>query len=667
MNKTAFVGKQFKNIPFEKKIHITKQVIKFLKLNKDHMVQFSDKELLDYMDKGLTVLLTDNNYNLLGFAKLYPWIMKNKVKGYEFSSWISKYPGNGIGKEIVNLVCDLHKNIGSDTDLFAMISEDNSIAISTLKKLGAIEITTPFYVKNLLNGKPEVCIDLKNIISYQKKFMKSDKIYGGIYTKGPSKKTDQFIMNPTMTVLENKLAPFYLLETIAHNLMTAKCGIVPKNIAKKILQDLLNLLNKAKIKQLVDPLIGDVHENVEKLLSESIGEDAGSFHIGRSRNDQTVVDQKLFTKKYLLDIFEELNKLENVLLKKASIYSNTVMPGFTHMRSAMPSSFGFWWQAYLDQILDLHKVFKNVFEVYDKCPLGAGASYGVNWKINPKFTAQKLGFSKPFNNALSAINNRGIEDANIISQLTIFLTILSRMMEDLIIWSMPELNFIAISEEFTTGSSIMPQKMNPDIAEKVKSKSAKLIGNLNHVLVAMKGTPSGYNRDSAESKIAIIDSLEESLSTVSITCDMLDKIIPNPEAMKKATISSLPTKLADKLVEEYQIPFRLSHKVVGKIVGLVKGDLTKINSIIVETAIKEIVNKNFVVNQKLINDTLKVENALNQYDYQGSPKPYFVFQVNNLLEKEVSELSKWVKKTKRKFFQTEKDLYQEVKSFIEDN
>jgi len=667
MNKIQIVGKQFKKISLEKKKIIAQEIINFLKLHKEHMVQFSELELIDYMNKGLTVLLITDKDELLGFGKLYPWIIKNKTIGYEFSSWISKYPNNGIGKKIVELICDLHKQLNPNSDLFAMISADNNTPISVLKKIGATEITAPYYVKNLLKGKPETCINLKTITNYYQKPMKSSKIYGGIYSKGPSKNTDQFIMDPTMTVLENKLAPYYLMETVAHNLMTAKCGIVPKKIAKKILKELLKLVEKVKTQQLVDPLIGDVHENIESQLTKTLGDDAGWFHVARSRNDQTVVDQKLFTKKYLIDIFEELNKLENVLLKKAEIYKSTVMPGFTHMRSAMPSSFGFWWQSYLDQILDLNKVLKSIFEIYDKCPLGAGASYGVNWSINPKITAQNLGFSKPLNNGLSAINNRGIEDANIISQLAIFLTILSRMMEDLIIWSLPELNYVEISEEFTTGSSIMPQKMNPDICEKIKSKSAKLIANLNHVLIAMKGTPSGYNRDSAESKIAIMASLDETLSTISITNNMLAKVIANPKAMEKGVISSLPTKLADKLAEEYQIPFRLSHKIVGKIVGLVKGDLVKINSLLMEKVIKEITGKSFPINQKLIHDTLNIENALNQYNYQGSPKPYFVFQVNNLLKKEVIQLSKWAKKTKNKFSQAEENLNLEVKSFIEDN
>lgn len=496
------------------------------------------------------------------------------------------------------------------------------------------------------------------------KNMKNSKIYGGVYTKGPSKKTDLFIMDPTMTVLENKLAPYYLLETIAHNLMTAKQGIVPKKSAIKILQGLLNLLKKANNGLLVNPIDGDIHENVEKTLSASIGEDAGWFHIARSRNDQAVVDQKLFTKKYLIDIFEELNKLEDILLKKADIYKDTIMPGFTHMRSAMPSSFGFWWQSYLVQIMDLNKVLKTVFEVYDKCPLGAGASYGVNWKINPKFTAWKLGFSKPLNNALSAINNRGIEDANVISQLSILLIVLSRMMEDLIIWSLPELNYVAISEEFTTGSSIMPQKMNPDIAEKIKSKSAKLIANLNHVLIAMKGTPSGYNRDSAESKIAIIASLEEALSTISIASDMLAKVVANPDEMKKGVIPSLPTKLADELVKSLQIPFRIAHKIVGKTVGQVHGNIKNISPKIVETAIKEITGKDIVINQELIDDVFSIENGLKQYQYVGSAGPAFIYTVNDELEKEVKFLSAWTKNQKNKAINVEKELFSEVDKFI---
>ncbi len=495
--------------------------------------------------------------------------------------------------------------------------------------------------------------------------MSNNKIYGGIYNQGPSQKTDQFIMDPAMTVIENKIASYYLLETMAHNVMLAKCGIVPKKSTKKILQGLLNLLPIAKSGQIVDPQIGDVHENVESKLTKLIGDDAEWFHIGRSRNDQTVTDQKLITKKYLFDFFNGLIHFETILWEKAEKYSYTVMPGFTHMRGAMPSSFGFWWQSYLDQILSIHKLLIYTCEVYDSCPLGAGASYGVNWKINTEMTANLLGFSKPFNNALSAINNRGIEDAAIISQLTLFLTILSRMMEDIIIWSLPELNYIAISEEFTTGSSIMPQKMNPDIAEKIKGKSAKLIANLNHALIAMKGTPSGYNRDSAESKIAILSSLEESVNTVLIVGDMISKLKANPEVMKAGVVSTLPTKLADELVKKYKIPFRTAHKIVGKSVGIVKGDISLIDNQVVEIAVKQLTGSVISIEQKFIEEVFDVNNALEQYQYDGTAGPTHVLKINKKLKKELKGLESWNKTQENNFLKAEQDLLIEVTKCIE--
>ncbi|KKP67867.1 MAG: Argininosuccinate lyase [Candidatus Roizmanbacteria bacterium GW2011_GWA2_35_19] len=664
MNKLEFSGKQLKIISLSKKKNIIKDILMFINGHKEHMVQFSEKELVDYMDKGLTVLITDDQHQLLGFAKLYPWMVKNTIKGYEFSSWISKYPNNGIGKQLVDLVCNLHDTLDPDSDLFAIISSDNIKAISTLKKLGATKMKYPHYVKNLLKGKPETCMNLKIIKNLNKNIMKNTKIYEGIYTKGPAKITDQFIMDPTMTVLENKLAPYYVIETIAHNLMTAKCGIVPKQIAKKILKGLLEILGKSHYGNIIDPSVGDVHENVEKQLTDKIGDEAGWFHVARSRNDQTIVDQKLFTKKSLVDIFDELNKLEKTLLKKAEMYKDIIMPGFTHMRSAMPSSFGFWWQSYLDQILFINDVLKTIFEVYDYCPLGAGASYGVNWKIKPELTAKALGFSKPLNNGLSAINNRGIEDANIISQLAIIMTILSKMMEDLIIWSLPELNYVAISEEYTTGSSIMPQKMNPDICEKIKSKSSKLIANLVHDIVAMKGTPSGYNRDSAETKIAIMASLDEALSTIAITNAMISKVVANPEAMKKGVISSLPTKLADELVKKFQVPFRTAHKIVGKTVGLVNGNVQAITVDIVKKAIIEIIGKNLPLSADLVNNVFNVENALDHYEHEGSAGPKYVQKINNKLSKELIILNNWTADQKNKLVESEEKLLDEVYKFI---
>lgn len=494
--------------------------------------------------------------------------------------------------------------------------------------------------------------------------MQNNKIYGGIYKKGPSKKTDLFIMDPNMKVLENKLAPYYLWETIVHVMMMTKQGIVPNIDAQKILKHLLLLIPEAKKGTLVKGEVGDVHENIEKILTDSLGEDAGWLHIGRSRNDQAVVDQKLFTKKYLLDIFEELNKLESVLWKKTNIYKDTVMPGFTHLRVAMPSSFGFWWQSYLIQILNLHTALKSIFEIYDVCPLGAGASYGVNWPIDISYTAQNLGFSKPLDNALSAINNRGIDDANILAQLAILSTILSRMMEDLIIWSMPEIHYVDLGEEFTTGSSIMPQKKNPDIAEKIRSKSAAIIANLTHVLIAMKGTPSGYNRDSAESKVAMMDSLEQTLNTVSITGEMLSTVIPHPDEMIKGVIDSLPTKLADALVGKFHLPFRTAHKIVGSSVSSVLGELGKITPEVLEKTIMEITGQKLLIDKTFIDGIFNVKNALEQYQYKGSPGPKYVSSVNKELKMTIKSLHGWGTYQKKKFIKTEENIYKECRIMI---
>lgn len=494
--------------------------------------------------------------------------------------------------------------------------------------------------------------------------MKTNKIYEGIYKKGPSKKTDLFIMDENMTIAENKLVHYYLLETIAHNLMLAKQELIPKKSSKKILQALRILLEKCKTESLIDPLLGDVHENIEHRLFEMIGEDAGWFHLARSRNDQAVTDQKLFTKKHLLDLFVQLSSLEEIVMKKSQLYKNVVMPGFTHLRSAMPSSFGFWWQSYLDQILDLHIIMKTVFEAYDECPLGAGASYGVNWKIDPCFTAKKLGFKASFVNALSAINNRGIEDAVMVSNLAVLFVILSRMMEDIIIWSMPELNYISLSEEYTTGSSIMPQKINPDVAEKVRGKSSSIIAHLNHILIAMKGIPSGYNRDSAESKLAIVNALEESIATILIVCEMFNTIVPNCSIMEKAVLSSLPTKLADELVKKYEFPFRIAHKIVGKAVAFAKGNALKINKKLLMTSIKEITGKNIEVSNELIKMVFNTKMALDQYQYEGSPNPECVKKVNNKLSDKIVLLKKWATLSLKSFNNIEVSLLKDVHELV---
>ncbi|PIY71911.1 argininosuccinate lyase [Candidatus Roizmanbacteria bacterium CG_4_10_14_0_8_um_filter_33_9] len=494
--------------------------------------------------------------------------------------------------------------------------------------------------------------------------MKTNTIYGGIYKKDPSINTKQFIMNPEMLNIENRFVVYYLWETIAHNLMIAKVGIIKRSTAKKILTELIKILKEVKIKNIINPILGDVHENIENKLTQTIGPEAGWFHVARSRNDQSITDQKLFTKKQIIETCKNLIDLERTLLFKSNLYFEVLMPGYTHMQPAMPSTYGFWLQAYLDQIIKIHLSLISVFNSIDFCPLGAGASYGVNWKINPKFTSALLGFSNPMENSLSAVNSRGIDDAMVISQLTTLSIVFSRMMEDIMIWSLPQLDFIKVDEALTTGSSIMPQKMNLDIVEKIRSKSSLLIANLNHVLIALKGTSSGYNRDSAESKIAIVKSLEEIITTIFMTKEVIKNILPNTNKMKSDTTLTLSTKFADNLSKKYHIPFRISHKIVGKILAKTNSDVCLITPLLVNQVINEYINSKLNINQSFIKNTFDLNQALDHYNYLGSPNSNYLLKVNKKLSNKITYLSNWYNKQNTFFKNIEKKLIKEVIKFV---
>ena len=224
-----------------------------------------------------------------------------------------------------------------------------------------------------------------------------------------------------------------------------------------------------------------------------------------------------------------------------------------------------------------------------------------------------------------------------------------------------------MSEEHTTGSSIMPQKMNPDVAEKIRGKSSKLIANLNHVLIAMKGTSSGYNRDSAESKVAIMASLGETLSTLTIAHDLFETISINPTAMKQGVVTSLSTKLADELVKKFHFSFRTAHKIVGRIISSTQGKIEEITCKSIESTITEIAGKEVTVNKIFIDKVYNIENALMQYQYEGAAGPKYVAKVNMILDKQISSLNIWIKEIKKKFIKAELDLFTVVYDFIKAN
>jgi len=318
-----------------------------------------------------------------------------------------------------------------------------------------------------------------------------------------------------------------------------------------------------------------------------------------------------------------------------------LMPGFTHMRAAMPSSFGFWCQSFLDQVIEQEEIIKSVYQTVDKCPLGSGSSYGVNWPIVPSQTSKNLGFKKSFNNALAAINNRGIHEIYWLGSLTVLMTILSRMMEDVMVFSMPELGYLKIDTEHTTGSSIMPQKINPDVAEKVRGKVGLVLGNLVASTVVIKGTLSGYNRDSAETKILLVNSFKEVIGVLEMVEQMIGKITLNQEKMKQAVLATMATRLADNLVKDNGLPFRQAHQVVGKALALADKDVKK-------------------VDPKLLKK-LNLKSVLSDYSHVGSPSPVEVSKVNKKLIQANKQFKNWLASEQDKFNQAKLNLVNEVK------
>jgi argininosuccinate lyase len=482
--------------------------------------------------------------------------------------------------------------------------------------------------------------------------MDNQKIYGGIYKSGPSKKTDEFVMDRLQFDAEKEVAYYYLLETLAHNYMLAEEKLVPLDSSKKIIGELLELIESFDKENYLEDNSGDVHENTEKILKEAIGEDAGWVHVARSRNDQSRTDQKLFVKDNLHKVFEKLSELVNVLVKKSDDNKSIIMPGFTHLRVATPSTFGFWWQSYALQLIDELNILQKIYEVQDKSPLGAGTSYGVNWPINTETTSSLLGFAKSLRNALEEINSRGINEIHVLSSFASISTILSRMMEDVIIWSMPELDYIGIGEEHTTGSSIMPQKMNPDIAEKIRSQVGNITGAVISTLINIKGTPSGYNRDSADTKIAITQAMWKFIATLDIVSEMLSKIEPKPENMKKSIKTSLATKLADEICKNYQIPFRQTHEIIGSSIKKAGGDVEGIDNQLLQQSIFEVTKQQIELPVNFVNEIMNIERAIDQYQYKGSPNPKFIEEVNREAESEIVDIIEWNNQNIDRFHQS---------------
>jgi len=356
--------------------------------------------------------------------------------------------------------------------------------------------------------------------------------------------------------------------SIAHVTMLSEEAIIPVEEARLIIEGLEDIEQEISSGALIpDWEDEDIHTVIENRLKEKIGPIAGKMHSGRSRNDQVATDTRLYLKKVIGELGEALDGLKTLLVEKADIYRNTIIFGYTHLQRAQPVSAGHYYLAYFNMFLRDGERLKDLFRRVDISPLGAAAFAGSTLPINAKRSMELLDFSDLFQNSTDAVSDRDII-IEFISACSIIMMHLSRFCEDLILWSSSEFNYIEISDAFSTGSSIMPQKKNADIAELVRGKTGRVYGNLMSILTIMKGLPLSYNRDMQEDKQPLFDSAGSTVSSVRIFTKMLAHTRLNEKRLKTLTSEdlSLATEIAEYLVRK-NLPFREAHRITGKIVS----------------------------------------------------------------------------------------------------
>ena len=365
------------------------------------------------------------------------------------------------------------------------------------------------------------------------------------------------------------LAKHDVLGSMAHITMLQSIGLLEKDELEQLLAELKQIYALAERGEFViEDGVEDVHSQVELMLTRKLGDVGKKIHSGRSRNDQVLLDLKLFTREQIKDIALAVEQLFGVLIRQSDRYKDVLMPGYTHLQRAQPITFGHALMAYASMLLrDLQRFEDATARMDAQCPLGSGALAGTTYPLDRQFTAEKLGFAAPCANSLDGVSDRDfcIELANAIS---ICMMHLSRLSEEIILWCSWEFKFIELDDAFTTGSSIMPQKKNPDVTELIRGKTGRVYGDLNTLLVMMKGIPLAYNKDMQEDKEAIfdaVDTLELCLKTVT---PMLDTMKTLPANMRRAAAKGFinATDCADYLTKK-GMPFRDAYKLTGCMVS----------------------------------------------------------------------------------------------------
>ncbi|MGJ7035806.1 argininosuccinate lyase [Anoxybacillus eryuanensis] len=390
------------------------------------------------------------------------------------------------------------------------------------------------------------------------------KLWGGRFTKTAAQWVDDF---GASIHFDQQLVEEDIEGSIAHVTMLGECGILPKEDVETIKKGLMELLEKARNGELsFSVAYEDIHLNIEKMLIDEIGSVGGKLHTGRSRNDQVATDMHLYLRKRVIEIIELIRQLQHVLVEKAEQHIETLIPGYTHLQRAQPISFAHHLMAYVWMFERDRERFKESLKRINKSPLGAGALAGTTFPIDRHLTAKLLGFDSIYENSLDAVSDRDFI-IEFLSHSSLLMMHLSRFCEELILWSSQEFQFIEIDDTFATGSSIMPQKKNPDMAELIRGKTGRVYGHLMALLTVMKGLPLAYNKDMQEDKEGMFDTVQTVIGSLKIFIGMIETMTVRTDVMEKATRQdfSNATELADYLAKK-GVPFREAHEIVGKLV-----------------------------------------------------------------------------------------------------
>lgn len=457
--------------------------------------------------------------------------------------------------------------------------------------------------------------------------MSDKKLWGGRFQRQSAKILE--IFNASLP-FDKELYEEDIKGSTAHALMLGSVGILSQTETKSIVDGLEQIKDEIEKGEFeFDIKDEDIHMAVEKRLTKIIGEVGGKLHTARSRNDQVAVDFRLYTQKYNKILSNLLKNLIKTLVELSKNHTTTLMPGYTHLQHAQPINFAFHLLAYAFMFKrDLIR-FEDSYKRCDILPLGCAALAGTPHKIDRKMTAELLGFGEISQNCLDTVSDRDFA-LEILFNISTMMMHISRLSEELILWSSSEFSFITLSDEYSTGSSIMPQKKNPDVPELLRGKTGRVNGNLIALLTTLKGLPLAYNKDMQEDKEGVFDSIKTAQISLLILNELIKTMKINEKAMQEATQKGhlSATDLADFLVSEFNEPFRNAHFIVGKLVAKAESKGVDLS----ELSLDELREVDERLNEKA-KDKLNLQNSMNaRVSYGGAATKAVLEQIRSLEE-----------------------------------